>query len=60
LEKQGIKPIDALHVACAEAYKSYYFITYDKTLINRCQYLSLKVINQTDLISEIEDEYKSD
>jgi predicted nucleic acid-binding protein len=60
LEKQGIKPIDALHLACAEAYQSYYFITCDKRLINHCQYLSFKVINQTDLISEIEDEYKSD
>ncbi len=48
LEKQGIKPIDALHVACAEASQSDYFITCDKRLINRCQYLSLKVINPTD------------
>jgi predicted nucleic acid-binding protein len=56
LEKQGIKPIDALHIACAEISESDYFITCDKRLINRCQDLSLKVINPTDLILEIEDD----
>ena len=56
LEKQGIKPIDALHIACAETSESDYFITCDKRLINRCQDLSLKVINPTDLILEIEDD----
>lgn len=57
LEKQGIKPIDALHVACAEASQSDYFITCDRRLINRCQDLLLKVINPTDLILEMEDDY---
>jgi predicted nucleic acid-binding protein len=54
LEKQGIKPIDALHIACAETSESDYFITCDKRLINRCQDLPLKVINPTDFILEIE------
>ncbi|MTJ53803.1 type II toxin-antitoxin system VapC family toxin [Anabaena sp. UHCC 0253] len=57
LEKQGIKPIDALHVAIAEASQSNYFITCDRRLINRCQDLLLKVINPTDLILEMEDDY---
>ncbi len=57
LEKQGIKPIDALHVACAEASQSDYLITCDRRLINRCQDLLLKVINPTDLILEMEDDY---
>ena len=56
LEKQGIKAIDALHVACAEASKSDYFITSDKRLINRCRGLTLQVINPTDFILEIEDD----
>jgi predicted nucleic acid-binding protein len=56
LEQQGIKPIDALHVACAEASQSDYFITCDKRLINRCQGLTLKAINPTDFILEIEDD----
>jgi predicted nucleic acid-binding protein len=45
LEKEGIKSIDALHVACAEASQSDYFITCDRRLINRCHNLSLTVIN---------------
>jgi predicted nucleic acid-binding protein len=36
LEHNGLKAIDALHVACAEAVGSDWFITCDKRLINRC------------------------
>ena len=56
LEKQGIKTIDAFHVACAEATQSDYFITCDKRLINRCQGLTLKTLNPVDFILEVEDE----
>ncbi|ODH00351.1 PIN domain-containing protein [Nostoc sp. KVJ20] len=56
LEQQGIKAIDALHVACAEASQSDYFITCDKRLINRCQSLTFKAINPTDFILEMEDD----
>ncbi|MEH2013807.1 type II toxin-antitoxin system VapC family toxin [Nostoc sp.] len=59
LEQQGIKAIDALHVACAEASQSDYFITCDKRLINRCQGLTLKAINPTDFILDMEDDNKS-
>ncbi|MDZ8079865.1 MAG: PIN domain-containing protein [Nostoc sp. DcaGUA01] len=56
LEQQGIKSIDALHVACAEAAQSDYFITCDRRLINRCQTLSLIVINPNDFIFEVANE----
>ncbi|MEH2322211.1 MAG: PIN domain-containing protein [Nostoc sp.] len=56
LEQQGTKAIDALHVACAEASQSDYFITCDKRLINRCQGLTLKTINPTDFILDIEND----
>ncbi|BAT55690.1 hypothetical protein NOS3756_46830 [Nostoc sp. NIES-3756] len=56
LEQQGIKPIDALHVACAEASQSDYFITCDRRLINRCQNLSLVVINPNNFIFEVEND----
>lgn len=56
LEQQGIKSIDALHVACVEAAQSDYFITYDRRLINRCQTLSLIVINPNDFIFEVANE----
>ncbi|QLE58388.1 PIN domain-containing protein [Nostoc sp. TCL26-01] len=54
LEQQGIKSIDALHVACAEASQSDYLITCDRRLINRCQNLSLTVINPNNFIFEVE------
>lgn len=50
LEQEGVKAIDALHVACAEASKSDYFITCDKRLINRCKNLSITVINPNNFI----------
>ena len=59
LELQGIKPIDALHVACAEAANSNYFITCDKRLINRCQELTIVTLNPIDFIVEIEDENRN-
>ena len=59
LEQLGLKAMDALHVACAEASNSDYFITCDKRLINRAQGLTLKVMNPTDFILEIEDDNQS-
>ena len=54
LERQGIKAVDALHVACAEALNSDYFLTCDKRLINRCTSLTLKTLNPVDFILEQE------
>jgi len=59
LGQQGIKAIDALHVACAEAANSDYFLTCDKRLINRCQGLAVKTLNPVDFILEIEDDNQS-
>jgi predicted nucleic acid-binding protein len=53
LEQNGLKAIDALHVACAEAVNSNYFITCDKRLINRCSKLTMKVMNPVDFVLEI-------
>lgn len=53
LEKDGLKAIDALHVACAEAVDSDYFITCDKRLINRCSKLTIKVMNPADFVLEM-------
>lgn len=59
LEQLGLKAMDALHVACAEASHSDYFITCDRRLINRAQGLTLKVMKPTDFILEIEDDNQS-
>ncbi|MBW4650024.1 MAG: PIN domain-containing protein [Kastovskya adunca ATA6-11-RM4] len=53
LEQNGLKAIDALHVACAEAINSDYFITCDKRLINRCSGLTMKVMNPADFVLEM-------
>jgi len=53
LQHNGLKAIDALHVACAEAIDSDYLITCDKRLINRCSGLTLKVVNPVDFVLEI-------
>lgn len=53
LEQNGLKAIDALHVACAEAVNSDYFITCDKRLINRYSGLTMKVMNPADFVLEI-------
>ncbi len=53
LEHNGLKAIDALHVACAEAASCDYFITCDKQLIKRCLSLTMKVMNPVDFVLEI-------
>ena len=55
LENEGLKAIDALHLACAEAAAADYFITCDDRLISRYQRLQsspaqLTVCNPTEFI----------
>jgi predicted nucleic acid-binding protein len=50
LEQQGLKAIDALHVACAEAAGSEYFLTCDDQLIRRYQSKKLDVLNPVDFV----------
>jgi predicted nucleic acid-binding protein len=52
LEHNGVKAVDALHVASAEVSESDYFITCDKRLINRCADLAMRVINPVDFVLE--------
>ena len=56
LEKLGVKPVDALHVACAEVAKCDCLITCDRRLIKRCQGLALQVLNPVDFMVEEPDE----
>lgn len=56
LETEGIKPIDALHVASFEASESNFFITCDKRLLNRCKALAIPTLNPIDFIQELDDE----
>ena len=56
LEQNGLKAIDALHIACAEAVDSDYFITCDRRLINRCSGLTMRVTNPADFVLEMSDD----
>jgi len=49
LEKTGIKPKDAAHLACALSVSTDYFVTTDKGLLNK-NVDGIKIINPIDLI----------
>jgi len=50
IERQGLKPIDALHLACAEAAQADYFITCDDKVIQRYGGERTKAINPVDFV----------
>ena len=50
-EAAGVKPIDALHVACAEAAACDWFFTTDKDLLKKAHGLSpMRIANPIDFI----------
>ena len=49
MERQGLKPIDALHLACAEAAQADYFITCDDKVIRRYEGERTEAINPVDV-----------
>lgn len=52
LETQGIGPLDALHIACAEASNSRYFLTCDDGVVGR--YVGeLKVLNPVEYVVSV-------
>lgn len=63
LEQEGLRAIDALHVACAEAAGSEYFLTCDDRLIRGYQEEKTRVLNPVDFVvrfAEVEDDRNSD
>jgi len=51
----GLKPIDALHIACAVALECDYFLTVDKGILKKTAGISqIKIANPMNLISELE------
>lgn len=56
LEKRGLKPLDALHLASAEAARADYFCTVDDNLLKRGKAIArpeIRVISPIELIEEI-------
>ena len=57
LENQGLDPVDALHLACAEESKAEYFITCDDRIIKRYRGKGLKAMNPVNfVINEVIDD----
>lgn len=52
LGSQGLGPVDALHLACAEESNAEYFITCDDRIIKRYQGEALKVMNPVGFVLE--------
>lgn len=53
LENEGLKAIDALHIACAEAATCDYLLTCDDRMIRRYQQAKMQVINPVDFVLAI-------
>lgn len=56
LEQVNVKPLDALHVACAEEASAVYFCTCDDRLIKRLRVvadLAVRVVTPLELIQEV-------
>lgn len=56
LERQGIKPIDALHLACAEAGKAECFLTCDDKILKRYEEKEMTALNPVGFIFEVTEE----
>mgnify|MGYP001553428606 CR=1 FL=1 len=56
LERQGIKPIDALHVACAETGEAEYFLTCDDKIIKRYEEKEMMTLNPVEFIFKVTEE----
>ena len=56
MERQGLKPIDALHLACAEAAQVDYFLTCDDEVIQRYGGEYVKVVNPVDFVMAMTEE----
>ena len=51
----GVKPLDALHIACAVSLQCHYFLTVDKGILKKTtEYPEIKIINPINFIIEWE------
>ena len=53
VEQDGLKAMDALHVACAEVTESDYFLTCDDRIIQRYNGENLRVLNPVNFVLEV-------
>ena len=54
---KGLKPVDALHIACAKALNCEYFLTVDKGILKRANLVTnIKIMNPIDFVIELEEQ----
>jgi predicted nucleic acid-binding protein len=55
-EQKGVKPRDALHIACALKGNADFFITCDDNIVKKCNhiYININIINPIDFIRKVE------
>ena len=56
VEGYGLRAIDALHVACAEAAGADYFLTCDDRLLKRQRYINVSSMNPLDFVQKVSGE----
>jgi predicted nucleic acid-binding protein len=56
LEGYGLRAIDALHVACAEAAGADYFLTCDDRLLKKQKYINISSMNPLDFVQKVSGE----
>ena len=52
LESKGIKPIDAIHLACAESAKVDFFLTCDDKIVKKSLNEKLRVVNPLEFVQK--------
>jgi hypothetical protein len=49
----GVKPLDALHIACAQALECQFFLTVDKGVLNKAAVISqIQILNPITFVIE--------
>ena len=49
----GIKPLDALHIACALALECQHFLTVDKGILKKAEGIAtIRIVNPVDFVME--------
>ena len=56
IQKQGIKPLDALHLSCAESGKIDYFLTCDDRVVKRYEGREMVVCNPVEFMLTVTEE----
>ncbi|MCB1193600.1 MAG: PIN domain protein [Leptospiraceae bacterium] len=53
----GIKPLDSIHIVCAYFMNCHYFLTTDKGILNKSQYVrDIQILNPIEFLNQLEEQ----